>query len=502
MESQNHPKTESPTRSRIGTMAKNAVLPRSRHSLAQLDRVTAFVLSIALLAGIAAAIVAVTRRTIARWYFDRAQTAADAVQQEALLRRAIAWDAANPRYAAALARVRQFTFSLADPAEVVRLYEQAAALAPHRPEMWIELGAAAEWAGDLHRARNAFERAHALAPHAPRTNWQLGNFYLRASGQQSNSAAEREELYLKSLRALREAIFTEPKLRRPAFELAWRVVESRAAQAAPGTDPRASFLRELLPDEPNIAIEFLSFLVERSELDAAAQVWRHLLDIRQPFAPAATFFYFDALIRARRSSELAAAWQTLRLRFPGEIPASDPENLLYNADFVQPALGGGLDWRFPPAEGARAEIVPADPAAPFAQRSPGARMLQVTFEGTHNTDFSQAYQFVPLTPGRHYRFRGCVKTEGVTSDSGVRLEILDAYDSTALFLHSPALTGTAPWQCSELAFRSGPATSLAVIRVARPRSRKLSGLISGRVWIGGLRLTADPARAPVRESAR
>jgi tetratricopeptide (TPR) repeat protein len=457
--------------------------------LAALLRAGEALICAALLVGCAVGMTAVVRRAVAWHFFDRAQKVADSEQQEALLRKAISWDAGNPRYPAALARVRQFSFSLADPREIVRLYEQAVALAPHRPDLWMELAAAAEWAGDIARARQAYERARELAPHAPRTNWQLGNFYLRTMEHGSSAPSARgEESFRKALRALREAIFTEPRLRRPAFELAWRVAELRTAQNSPGDDPREMFLRELLPGEPNITIEFLSFLVEKKQMDAAARAWQHLFALPQTFAPSATLFYFDALIHARRATELAAAWQALGQRFPEQFAAAVAGNLLYNADFAQPTLGGGLDWRFPPVEGVRAEIVAAEPLPPSANAAPGSRALLLEFDGAHNPDFSHAYQFVPLAPGQRYHFSVCVKTENLISDSGVRLEVLDAYDAAALFLHTPAVAGTSPWQCSELRFRAGPETSLVVVRVARPHSRKLAGHIAGRARVGGLRL--------------
>ncbi|HWQ03450.1 MAG TPA: hypothetical protein VNL38_03130, partial [Candidatus Nitrosotenuis sp.] len=364
-------------------------------------------------------------------------------------------------------------------------------------EVWMDLGAAAEWAGDLREARSAFEKSHQLAPHAPQTNWQLGNFYLRSLAAESVAAKEQSALFVKALRGLRAAIFTEPKLRRPAFELAWRVAESRAAQEA--SDVREVFFRELLPAEPNIGIEFLAFLVEKQQLDGAARAWAHLLSLSQPFAPSSVLFYFDALIRAHRAIEVSAAWQALAARFPEQVSQREADNLLNNASFSREPLGGGLDWRMPAVEGVRVNFTREKKNAPFAAQASNARLLELEFDAKHNPDFSHVYQFVPVEPQRRYVLSGCVRAEHLSSDSGVRLEVLDAFDASQLFVVTTQAIGSTIWQCHELRFRTAGETSLLVVRVARPRSQKLDGRISGRAWVGGLSLVAESEKALARD---
>ncbi len=77
----------------------------------------------------------------------------------------------------------------------------------------------------------------------------------------------------------------------------------------------------------------------------------------------------------------------------------------------------------------------------------------------------------------------------LTSSSGPRFEIYDAYDQNRLFLFTPGLTGTNGWQQQQLVFRTPPATRLLVVRVARPLSLKFDNQLSGTVWVDRLVLS-------------
>jgi len=96
--------------------------------------------------------------------------------------------------------------------------------------------------------------------------------------------------------------------------------------------------------------------------------------------------------------------------------------------------------------------------------------------------------------------RGFLKTEGITTDSGPRLEVQDAYDVTALRKFSEMITGsTGGWSQVILDFTTGPRTELVIVSVARLPSAKIDSLIAGKIWVDDLSLTAISAEA---ESAR
>ncbi len=85
---------------------------------------------------------------------------------------------------------------------------------------------------------------------------------------------------------------------------------------------------------------------------------------------------------------------------------------------------------------------------------------------------------------------GYMRVQGITTDSGPRFQIQDAYDSSKLSLSTDNLVGTSSWSPQQLEFKTGPKTRLLVIRVVRPASRKFDNQIAGTVWIDRLSLTA------------
>ena len=82
-----------------------------------------------------------------------------------------------------------------------------------------------------------------------------------------------------------------------------------------------------------------------------------------------------------------------------------------------------------------------------------------------------------------------MRTEGITTDSGPRFEILDPADPSSLREISDDLVGTWRWQAVNIDFRTGPATEMILLRVVRRPSRKLDNLISGKVWVDDVSIT-------------
>ena len=87
-----------------------------------------------------------------------------------------------------------------------------------------------------------------------------------------------------------------------------------------------------------------------------------------------------------------------------------------------------------------------------------------------------------------------MKTAGITTDSGPRLEVRDASDPAELQALSESLTGsTMGWSPVALDFKAGPQTELIVVTVIRLPSRKLDNLIAGKVWVDDVTLAEVPS---------
>jgi len=395
----------------------------------------------------------VSARAIAQWYFRQPPPEG--------LRKAIEWDPANPMYHSALARVLSSSLEGADLNEVIHLYEKSTELSPYQARYWAELGGAYEVAGQVEDAQRAYERAQQLFPNSPEINWQLGNFYLRQGSIRL------------ALKAFQKVLLGDSSLWRQAFDLAWRA----------GAEPEL-ILAEMIPPQPDILFPYLNYLIEKQRIDQADEVWARILALQLPFEANAAFPYLDALISNKRVNELTTAWATLTKLNPTRIRqrAFDP-NLITNGDFESEILNGGLDWRVGILEGV---VVSVDSLTFFD----GTHSLKIQFDGTHNLDYGHVYQYIPVKPKTLYRFTGYMRTQWITTDSGLQFQVYNAYDSSKLSLSTENLVGTSSWSPQQLEFQTGPDTQLLVVRVARSASRKFDNQIAGTLWVDRMSLNA------------
>ncbi len=408
---------------------------------------------IALSFGLLYSIYLVSTRAVALSYFRQGSPEG--------VRKAVQWDPRNSEYYIRRARLMQYGLEEGNTGEAIRLYEKTVQLSPHNADYWAELAKAYEWVGRLGDAQKAYERAQFLFPNSPDITWELGNFYLRTGKTHQ------------AFQAFQKAMLGDPSMRRRAFDLAWRA-----------TGDGKVVLTEMIPPQEDIRIDYLDYLTETKRMEEAAQVWGKLLELGLRLDPKAAFPYLDALIQHRRVDQLTAAWEKVLEPNTAQIRRrSSGQNLVTNSDFQDEILNGGLDWRVTPTEGV---VVSVDAVAPV----PGAHSLRVQFDGKKNIDYHQLYQYVPVKPNTAYYFAGYMRARGITTDSGPRFQLLDAYDQAKLFLETDNLVGTADWVPQQLQFKTGPETQLLVIRVARPLSRKFDNRIGGIAWVGHFALHA------------
>src|SRR5207248_1881403 len=164
------------------------------------------------------------------------------------------------------------------------------------------------------------------------------------------------------------------------------------------------------------------------------------------------------------SGRLVAAWSALAERFPEQIgPLIDKPNLVTNGGFERDLLGGGMDWRVVPIEGAVASL---DSHGAFA----GNRSLRIDFNGKRNLDYGHVFQYVAVQPNTPYRFTCATRLSGITTDSGPRFQVFDIFNMQNLFLSTENRVGTSDWSAQQLEFKTQADTRLLMIRVAHPPS--------------------------------
>ena len=405
-----------------------------------------------------------TRRGFGAWYFQKASP--EAIQA------AIKWDPQNPEYYDALATLTHLYAAGGNSAEVVRLCEKATAISPYNAFYWADLGAAYEWSGRRDDALRAFTRAHALFPNSPEINWKVANFYVRR-GKISDA-----------FRALREVLLEDPSKERQVFSL-----------AANATADNQEILREMLPPSAPVLLDYLDFQIETNRMDPAAQTWANLLELKSPFDPARAFPYLDALIQHKGVDQLVEAWAALSARFPQEIGARESKpNLITNDNFLFAPLNGGLDWRFMPVQGAAATV-------DATTGVDGSKSLRINFDGTQNLDYAHLLQFVLVVPNTSYKFSAYMRAQGITTDSGPRFVLQDAYDPSELVdvaskapnsirfsISTENVTGTSDWSPHQLEFKTTGNTRLLIVKVARPASHKFDSRLAGTIWIAHVSL--------------
>jgi len=393
------------------------------------------------------------RRAVAAAYFRKGSP--NAVQT------AIRWDPANPEYYDALGTLMHLYADRGNSDEIVQLYQNATRLSPRDAQFWADLGAGYDWAGRSNDALDALQRAQRLFPNSPEINWRLANFYVRAGK------------IPEALRTLRMVLQEDGTAGRRVFTLAKNATRDRNA------------LLEMLPPQPTIFFDYLNLLIERGEIVSAEEVWARVLQLNLPFDLREAFPYLDGLIQHAETAQLSKTWSALAQRFPSQVQRPAPNsNLVINGSFESDILNGGLDWRVLPAKGA---AVGLDSVGVFE----GVRALRITFDGSRNIDYGHVFQYVPAQAKTRYRFSGHMRMQGITTDSGLRFQVCDAYNMVKIFVSSENLVGTSDWSEQHAEFTTLADTHLLLVRVVRSVSNKLDNQIAGTVWIDDVHLISE-----------
>jgi hypothetical protein len=136
-------------------------------------------------------------------------------------------------------------------------------------------------------------------------------------------------------------------------------------------------------------------------------------------------------------------------------------------------------------------VIPVEGAAVIedaANGADGTKSLRLDFDGTQNLEYGHVFQYVPVTPNTVYTFSAQIRAQGITTDSGPRFEVLDAYDPSKLSVSTENMIGSSDWSAHPLEFETKPDTRMLIIKIARPVSHKLGNRLAGTVWIARVTL--------------
>jgi hypothetical protein len=423
--------------------------PRTNHAIRWLAGAAAFSLSVLMCWG------AVRHAMAAHW------AGSMQLDQE---RRAAAWEPDNPEHWYWLGRYYQLDFEQADVQQAIANYRKAAQLSPGSAEYWLGLAEAQETAVQAVEAETSFRKAEEAYPLSADVAWRFGNFLLRQGRE--------DEAYQQIYRALS----VQPSLTALAISRCWQ-----------STQDIDKILKLALPAEPDAYWGAIDFLVDARQPDAAMAVWKRLMGGRASFRAQRSFRLVDMLIETGHPEDAYMVWQQ---SLAAAAVATGPEksgSVVWNGGFEEDLLNGGLGWRFRAVPGAELSF---DPRITHS----GRRSVRVVFDGTANVDFQQPWQYVVLHPNTRYRLAAYFRTQGLTTSSGIRLELEETHFG-APGQATSNLSGTQPWAPTEIEFRTSAETKLLRLVLRRRPSPKLDNKISGTIWMD------DVSLAPLVESS-
>ena len=362
-----------------------------------------------------------------------------------------------------LARFRQLDFDNADIPLAISYYRRAIQLNPRSPYYKLDLAGALEMAGNNSEADTNFKAAQAAYPISAEVSWKYGNFLLR------------QDRLPEAYAEIHRALMVDPSLTPLAVSRVWH------------SNPDIHLLLDqVLPGTPGAYSQALAFLTDAQDTTSALEVWRRLIAIDPHTDWKWAYMLTDMLVAKERFEEAGEVWRQAVSMNPGSAPAYAGNSLVYDGGFEQDISGGGFGWR-------QSDVMGVDFDFDTDDKHSGSRSARLTFDGSKNLAYQDLFQYILVSPFTRYRFQGFLHTDQISTESGMRFEILDPKDQQQLDVLTPNETGTLPWTLEQMDFTTGPHTHLIVIRLARRLSERLDNKLRGTVWIDDVSLVPGGA---------
>lgn len=341
----------------------------------------------------------------------------------------------DPRASWLKASVERNVFTVERTEAAVKLFEQTVRLSPFDYRWWIELARSYEQAERPVEAESALKRAVEIAPDYAFVKWQMGNFYLR-----QNRIDE-------AFAALKGATRNNHVYREQAFSLAWDYFDK---------DPVK--LEAIAEDQPEVYAELALFYAARGRAADSIRIWNRLSDADKAAYPNITKVMAQGLYDKRFYP------QSLEFARQVGIDTDTEPNTVSNAGF-ESALSNPdetfFGWRLNKNEG-KLDIAPDG-----SVKHSGSRSLRFGFRGYSKAELYNIFQTVVVTPGKNYRLRFWLRTEGLKSAGGPQIEIVNANDDKLIVSSKPFPAGTNDWQEIEVAFSTPENCTGITIRTTR-----------------------------------
>lgn len=378
--------------------------------------------------------------------------------------RALQWDPQNSLIHYQMALYLRDSLEFRDLRASSKSLARAIELNPYGWQYRFEAGRLWELLNEPKRAESAYRASVELSPVGSHSHWRLANFYLRM-GRLEDALPELETAMLK-----------DPSLQETAFTL------------MRSSDARAESVLRVWPTDHTSQLRLLGNLCRDAAVptidDAEgllAIVWQSVLKGPDEVPLAAGAKCIDYLRRHVSNDRARSAWIEL-MRSYGHVDDAFESGLsaVWNGSFELPISNTGLGWRTGTRKGIRSY---SDRENCFA----GLSCLRLEFDGTENLAAVGIEQTVSVQPSRAYRLSFSSRSQGLSTDRGLFLEVTDRAAGDHLVSTEP-ISGTSPWRYHEATFETGAGASELSIQVQRNRSLRLDNRLSGIFWLDDVSL--------------
>jgi hypothetical protein len=387
--------------------------------------------------------------------------------KEALLK-AIGIDSDNPLPFYKLGLLHQWSLLQGDTKDSDRYFQRAIEKNPFEQGYWLELARVFKARGERQEFERALNNAILIFPTGYRGRWVAGNLLLQQGAIET------------ALPHFSYILTHYPNQSGLVYDVCGKVID----------DPNF-ILENLVPKDPSALKQYLSYLYDAGDKETAQIAWEKRAMFGFKPDSGETLQHIDFLISKGEINEAFRLWK-VRLHEEGGLASSDGR-LITNGGFeMEKNVGNGFDWKITKVNGAEVSF---DNSVSFE----GKRSLKIAFNGKENVDFHQVGQMVALKPDTTYCLTATMKTKGITTRSGVKIEISGI--DQAFYGASESLTGDNEWRTLRVTFKTPARSQGGQVRVRRERTDKFDRLISGEVWIDDVQLREEPSRHEMRSHA-
>jgi tetratricopeptide (TPR) repeat protein len=370
----------------------------------------------------------------------------------------------NPETWYRLGRFRQLDFDNSDLPLSISYYQRAIQINPSSPYYKLDYASALETAGKAGEADFEFRDAKAAYPISAEVAWKYGNFLMRQNRM--------PEAYAE----IHQAVVGDSRLIPLAVSRVWH-----------GDPDVHLLLDQVLPATAEAYGGALTFLTQEKDPAAAMEAWSRLIKADPHTDWKRVLPLTDLLAAKEQFDDAGKIWKQAVALDSARVAGYSGNSLVYDGGFEQDATGGGFGWRQTDAEGAAFDY-------DSDEKHSGSRSARLTFDGTKNLSYDGLSQIVLVSPGKRYRFQGFLHTDQLSTDSGIRFEILDPKNQKDLDVLTQNETGSVPWTLEQADFTTGAQTQEIVIRVARKLSTRLDNQLRGTAWIDDVTLLPIAAK--------